>query len=106
MFFDAEGVPGKVRVVVHVVQRGRYHVSGVVQVALDQAVVLHRETVVLDDYGFVNGLRRSGRLWFWRFRLGRCDDRLNRWRLLLLLLGTNLWGWHALCNGLGVLGDH
>lgn len=40
---------------------------------------------------------------FWWIRLGRCDDGLNRWGLLL---GTNLWRWHALCNGLGVLGDH
>lgn len=44
-----EGVSGKVGIVVHIIERGRYHVRRVIEVALDQAVVLHRQTVVLDD---------------------------------------------------------
>lgn len=45
-------------------------------------------------------------MWFGRFRLGSCGDGLHSW--LLWLLGSNLCRrrWHALCNGLGVLGDH
>lgn len=42
LLLDAQRVAGQVGVVVHVVQRGRYHVRRVVEIALDQAVVLHR----------------------------------------------------------------